>query len=227
MNRICESLARTLTVLVGSLAFGAAASADPLPEPPSASAGRDEARGLARACLAAAAEAEATLGLPPGVLAALAVVESTAHPYAIGTPARSLYPPTRDEALRLARSSGAGAAGGCFQLTLSLHARRDPGLVFDPWASALVAGRLLARHAAAAAGDWGVAVARYAGAGVGSTAARRQRCRVAASLDALGHPAARGLGPEGCRQAETSAARAKAVAVAARARGPEAVAALP
>jgi len=207
---------------------------------PSGQAAADPARGLSpapavpadragmtRACLVAAAEAEARLGLPPGVLAALAVIESAAHPFAIGSASRSHYAANREEALRAARSAGPGAAGGCFQINIGVHARRDPSWVFDPWASALFAGRMLARHAAATGNDWGAAVARYAGAGQGSDAGRRQRCRVAASLAGLGHAPPRGLGTEGCGLADLRSTRGKAVALAARASGPEAVAALP
>lgn len=182
--------------------------------------------GLARACLVAAAEAEALLGLPAGLLAAIAVVESAAHAFAVGTPARSHYAANRVQAVRLARASGPRAAGGCFQINLPVHAGRDPAWVFDPWASALFAGRLVAHHAAAAGGDWGLAVARYAGAGPGSEAAQRQRCRVAAGLAGLGQALPRGLSASGCNSADHRVWRAKAALLAARARGPEAVASL-
>jgi hypothetical protein len=208
------------------LALSGNVSADPARELSPAPAVPADRAGMARACLAAAAEAEARLGLPPGVLAALAVVESAAHPFAIGSASRSRYAASREEAVRIARSAGPGAAGGCFQINIGVHARRDPAWVFDPWASALFAGRMLARHAGATAQDWGAAVARYAGAGPGSDAARRQRCRVAAGLAGLGHPPPRGLGTEGCRPADVGVAREKAVTLAARAIGPEAVALL-
>lgn len=182
---------------------------------------------LTRACLVAAAEAEARLGLPPGLLVAVSMTESAAHPFAVGTPSRAHYPESRAAAVRLARAAGPGASGGCFQINIAAHAGRDPAWVFDPWASALFAGRLLAGHAAASAQDWGAAVARYAGAGQGTAAARRQRCRIAASLAGLGHVAPPGLGTEGCGRAELNAWRTKAITLAARANGPETVAAAP
>lgn len=213
------------------LACSGAASADPQRELSPAYATASGRAGLAHACLAAAAEAEALLGLPRGLLAAVALAESAAHPFAIGSASRSRYAANREEALRLARAAGPGASGGCFQINIGVHARRDLAWVFDPWASALFAGRMLARQAAAGpragAPDWGVAVARYSGAAAGSEAARRQRCRVAAGLAGLGHPPPRGLGTQGCRPGELAAARAKAVTVAARALGPEAIASLP
>ncbi|WP_158639334.1 transglycosylase SLT domain-containing protein, partial [Elioraea rosea] len=163
--------------------------------------------GHARACLAAAGEAEARLGLPTGLLAAVTMTESAAHPFAIGTPARSVYAETRDEAVRIARQSPAGASGGCFQINIGVHARRNPAWVFDPWRSALFAGQLLARHSAERGEDWGHAVARYAGARPGTAAARQHRCRIAASLAGLGHPQPRGLSTEGCRPGEARVAR--------------------
>lgn len=190
--------------------------------------------GQARACLVAAAEAEARLDLPRGLLAALALTESAAHPFAVGTPGRSHYAASAAEATRLAARAGEGASAGCFQINVGVHARRDPSWVFDPWQSALFAGQKLARLAATASGDrgsgeqdWGTAVARYAGARPGTEAASLQRCRVAASLAGLGHMPPPGLGTAGCRAGELRVAQAKARTISARANGPEAVAALP
>jgi hypothetical protein len=186
---------------------------------------------LARACLVAAAEAEARVGLPPGLLAAVAVTESAAHPFAIGAADRSAYPTTRDAAERLARTAGPGAAGGCFQINMDVHAPRDPSWVFDPWASALFAARKLAGHAEATGGatgmDWGAALARYAGARTGTEAARLYRCRVAASLAGIGREPPPGLGTGLCRGGEARAAMAKARTLFTRANGPTALAALP
>ncbi len=178
----------------------------------------------ARACLSAAGEAEAQLGLPSGLLAAITLIESAAHPYAIGTPERSTYASSREEAVRLARQAPAGASGGCFQINIGVHAKRNPAWVFDPWQSALFAGRMLARHSAERGGDWGHAVARYAGARPGTAAARQHRCRVAASLSGLGHAQPRGLNTEGCRPGEARTARDKAEVIAQAAFGPEALA---
>lgn len=227
MRRDGRTLPGVLAATLVLLALSGAAAADPARGLPDESVVPRDRAGQARACLVAAAEAEARLGLPPGLLAAVAVTESAAHPFAIGAPGRAHYPADRAAALRLARAAGPGASGGCFQVNIGVHARRDPAWVFDPWASALFAGRMLARHAAATGQDWGGAVSRYAGVAPGSAAARRQRCRVAASLAGLGHAPPRGLGPEGCGLAEFRTSRAKAVLLAARASGPEALAALP
>lgn len=227
MRRDGRNLPAVLGAVLAALCLSGTAAADPARGLSPASAVPADRAGMKRACLVAAAEAEARLGLPPGVLAALAVIESAAHPFAIGSASRSHYAASQEEAVRVARAAGPGAAGGCFQINIGVHARRDPSWVFDPWASALFAGRMLARHAAATGHDWGAAVARYAGAGHGSDAARRQRCRVAASLAGLGHAPPRGLGTEGCGQAELRTTRGKAMMLAARASGPEALAALP
>jgi hypothetical protein len=182
---------------------------------------------LARACLVAAAEAEARLGLPSGLLAAVALTESAAHPFAIGTATRAAYPATRAEAERLARTAPPGAAGGCFQINISVHAADDPSWVFDPWASALFAGRKLAGHHDATEGDWPAALARYLGAAPGTEAARLYQCRVAASLAGLGRPQPPGLGTLSCRGGEARTAQAKATTLLAKAQGPTALAALP
>lgn len=182
---------------------------------------------LARACLVAAAEAEARLGLPAGLLAALALTESAAHPFAIGTATAAHYPATRAEAERLARTTRATAAGGCFQINIGVHAAADPSWVFDPWRSALFAGRKLAAHLAATEGDWGAALARYAGAAPGTEAARLHHCRVAASLAGIGRPMPPGLATASCRGGEARTAQAKARTLLAQARGPTALAAVP
>lgn len=185
--------------------------------------------GQARACLVAAAEAEVQLGLPRGILAALALTESAAHPFAVGTPQRSHYATSREEAARVARRAGDGASAGCFQINVGVHAPDDLAWVFDPWQAALFAGRKLARLAATDSGgqDWALAVIRYAGARPGTEAATLQRCRVAGSLAGIGQVPPQGLVTAGCRPGELRVAQAKARTIAARASGPEAVAALP
>jgi hypothetical protein len=182
---------------------------------------------LARACLVAAAEAEARLGLPPGILAALSLTESAAHPFAIGTAARSHYPTTHAEAVRIARAAGAGAAAGCFQISIGVHAARDVSWLFDPWASALFAGRKLVRHLEATGGDWAGALARYAGARPESETTRLYLCRVSASLAGMGHAPPPGVGTDSCRAGEARTALAKARTLLARANGPTALAAIP
>ncbi|WP_291299356.1 hypothetical protein [Elioraea sp.] len=183
--------------------------------------------GQARACLVAAAEAEVRLGLPRGLLAALALTESAAHPFAVGTPQRSHYASSREEAMRIAARAGEGASAGCFQINVGVHAPEDPAWVLDPWQAALFAGRKLARLASAGDQDWGAAVIRYAGARPGTEAASLQRCRVAGSLAGIGQVPPPGLGTAGCRAGELRVAQAKARTISARANGPEAVAALP
>jgi hypothetical protein len=172
----------------------------------------------ARACLAAAAAAEAALGLPRGLLEAVSLIESSAHPFAIGTPERAHYPSSAADAARLARNAGAGASGGCFQINLAVHAPRDTAWVFDPWASALFAGRLLARLGSD--GHWGEAIALYAGARPDSEPGRMQRCRVAATLAGLGKPAPFGLDMGACRIGEARTAQGKARSIAALAGRP-------
>lgn len=203
-----------------------AAAAEPVSPRLLASLPRD-GDALARACLVAAAEAEARIGLPPGLLVAVAVTESAAHPFAIGSADRATYPATREAAERLARTAGPGTAGGCFQINMAVHAPRDPSWVFDPWASALFAARKLAGHVEATGGDWGAALARYAGARTGTEAARLYRCRVAASLAGIGREPPPGLGTALCRGGEARAAMAKARTLHARVNGPAALAAIP
>lgn len=232
MRRDIEALRGGLAALAVLVALSLPASADaPRQEqrpPPGATILATQDRGaLARACLVAATEAEARLGLPEGILAALALTESAAHPFAIGTPRAAHYPPSRGAAERLARTAGQDAAGGCFQINLSVHAAEDMGWVFDPWASALFAGRKLVGHLEATGGDWGAALARYAGARPGTEAARLHHCRVAASQAALGRLPPPGLSTAPCRGGEARTATAKAVTITARAGGPTALAAAP
>lgn len=203
-----------------------AAAGEPASQHLLASLPRDR-NALARACLVAAAEAEARIGLPPGLLAAVAVTESAAHPFAIGSADRATYPITQATAERLARTARPGTAGGCFQINIAVHAPGDPSWVFDPWASALFAARKLAGHVEATGGDWGMALARYAGAQTGTEAARLYRCRVAASLAGIGREPPPGLGTGLCRAGEARAAMAKARTLLARANGPAALAEMP
>ncbi|MBB5693056.1 lytic transglycosylase domain-containing protein, partial [Muricoccus pecuniae] len=157
----------TRFVLLASLACAAAA----LPRRGEAQAGGDWS-----ACRQAIAEAEPSSGLPPGLLGAIALVESGARdpatgraspwPWSYNAEGAGRAAPGRAEAI--AEVSALLARGvrsvdvGCMQVNLLHHPRAFASLAegFDPRANLAYAIRFL-RELYARTGDWGEAVARY------------------------------------------------------------------
>lgn len=167
---------------------------------------------LAARCVAAAHTAEAIVGLPDGLLIAVAVVESALHPYAVGSERDSRYPDTPAKAVQAARTLAPGArsvSGGCFQVNIGVHARNSPAWVFDPAQSAMFAARLLAslhdRH-----GDWSAALAAYHGAPPRSGIGRAYACRVRAALAEAAPASVSAIRPGSCATGTAQAMRAKA-----------------
>src|SRR5690606_29154087 len=124
----------------------------------------------------AIAAVEAGSGIPPGILSAIALVESggrnprtgapTPWPWSYNVAGKGHAPPTKARAI--AEVSALLAQGvrsvdvGCMQINLMHHPQAFQGLeeAFDPHANLRYAARFLkelrARH-----GDWGQAIARY------------------------------------------------------------------
>ena len=173
-----------LALVVALCVLAAAARAGTVPQPALAA---PPAAGFS-ACARAIAAASAAVGLPPGLLAAVATVESGRpdprpsifrHAYAPpGTAARRPWPWTINaggvgryftsrrqaiEAVRALQAQGVTAIDiGCLQVDLRDHPRAFASLrqAFDPEANArYAAGFLIRLHAAL--GTWKAAVAAY------------------------------------------------------------------
>lgn len=148
----------------------------------------------ASGCVPAAAYVEKRLGIPDGILQAIALVESgrggVAWPWTINAAGEPHYLPDRGEAERVlaqaVETHGGSVAIGCMQIYLSWHAERfrDLSHVLDPAANVAYAGKYLlllrARH-----GSWAAAVRHYHGADAG--AQRRYLCRVLTLRASLGY----------------------------------------
>ncbi|WP_458097139.1 transglycosylase SLT domain-containing protein [Roseomonas sp. WA12] len=129
----------------------------------------------AAACRRAIAQVEPGSGIPPGLLGAIALVESgragagevaAPWPWTYNAAGQGHYAPTREAAIAevaALRASGVQSIDvGCMQVNLLHHPDAFASLseAFDPIANTrYAAGYLLSLYAAA--GAWGTAVARY------------------------------------------------------------------
>ena len=127
-------------------------------------------------CLAAAAQAEAEAGVPPGLLAAIGRVESgrwnpasrrvEAWPWTVNAAGAGRYHPSPADAIAdVQREQGAGTRSvdvGCFQVSLLHHPDAFATLdeAFDPLVNARYAARFL-QTLWLSAGSWDAAVAHY------------------------------------------------------------------
>lgn len=148
----------------------------------------------ASGCVPAAAYVEKRLGIPGGILQAIALAESgrngVAWPWTINAAGQPHYLPDRTAAERVLEEAvqvhGGSVAIGCMQIYLSWHAERFRSLdhVLDPAANVAYAGKYLlllrARH-----GSWADAVRHYHGSDV--AAQRLYLCRVLTLRASLGY----------------------------------------
>lgn len=120
----------------------------------------------ASTCARAASAAERAWGLPPGLLLAIGVVESSLDPSAINVDGTGQRPGTAAAAIAAVRAEQARGARsidvGCFQINLKWHpaAFRTLEEAFDPVANGLYAARFLA-DLYGGAGSWTEAVGLY------------------------------------------------------------------
>ena len=153
-----------LLLLAGQVALtvpGSAWAAEPGPESP---------------CVAAAAQAEAERGLPPGLLTAIGRIESgrwnpasqrtEPWPWAVNAAGSGRYHPSPDQAIddvRREQAYGTRSVDvGCFQISLLHHPAAFASLAeaFDPLANARYAARFL-QTLWSNSGSWEVAVGQY------------------------------------------------------------------
>jgi hypothetical protein len=145
------------------------------------------------ACARAVAAAERGSGIPPGLMMAIARVESgrprpgggaAPWPFAINADGTGRFPETRAAAIaevEALRSRGVRSVDvGCMQVNLLHHAAAFPDLptAFDPAANAAYAARFL-RELRARTGNWAEAIAAYHSATTGRGLAYHSRVRVA------------------------------------------------
>jgi len=123
-------------------------------------------------CVGHAVDAEQKLNIPPGMLLAIALVESgtdgTPNPYAVSANGRAITAhSTQDAARHLRDRSGklrSNTYVGCMQLSVQVHKGQFQPLesIVDPRENVWYAGRLLVRlHGEE--GSWKAAIARYNG----------------------------------------------------------------
>lgn len=168
------------------------------------------------ACARAIAAVERQSGTPPGLLSAIARVESTrprpqggaaSWPFALNAGGIGRFPETREAAI--AEVTALRAAGtrsidvGCMQVNLFFHPDAFPDLptAFDPVANVTYAARFL-RELRARTGNWADAIAQYHSGEPGRGLSYHARVRVArvAGGTALSAPGAlRGLCAPGRR----------------------------
>ena len=170
------------------------------------------------ACARAIAAAERGAGLPPGLLPAIARVESgraapgggvAPWPHAINAEGEGRFPATRAEAIAAVealRARGVRSVDvGCMQVNLLHHPDAFPDLdaAFDPARNVAYAVRFL-RDLRARTGNWAEAVAQYhssePGRGLGYHA-RVRVARVAGGTLLTAGPGLRGLCAPGRRPA--------------------------
>jgi hypothetical protein len=145
------------------------------------------------ACGRAIAAAERASGIPPGLLLAIARVESgrprpgggaAPWPFAINAEGTGRFPETREAAIaevEALRARGTRSVDvGCMQVNLFFHPDAFPDLVtaFDPTANVAYAVRFL-RELRARTGNWAEAVAQYHSMEPGRGLAYHSRVRVA------------------------------------------------
>jgi len=154
------------------------------------------------ACEAAIAAAEPGAGRPPGLLTAIALVESGRRdprtgriapwPWAINATGDTAYAPSRAAAVaEVNRLRAAGTRSidvGCMQISLLHHpnAFASVDLAFDPAANVAYAVRFL-RQLRERTGDWGRAVAQYHSGDAERGQAYRRRLALAGLAEGFGN----------------------------------------
>lgn len=146
-------------------------------------------------CLAPIVQAEKDYKLPPGLLLAVALVESggggVPQPHILNVGGRVLFPKTEADAARHLRDAQGKVRGkvmaGCMQLSLSHHKGAFTPLekIVNPEANVRYAAKLLLRLRAAS-GSWAGAVAQYNGGN--RKTAHLYQCKVQQRLSELGAP---------------------------------------
>jgi len=161
-------------------------------------------------CVTHAVEAERKFNIPPGLLVAIALVESgqdgSPHPFAMSVQGRPVFARNAKEAARYLRD-GKGQLKqnvyvGCMQLSLASHRGQFQPLenIVEPRENVHYAGRLLLRlHGEE--GSWKTAVARYNG----GTTRRAQAyiCKIWQHLSELDAKSAKLLESPRCGDGET------------------------
>ncbi|HUN52533.1 MAG TPA: hypothetical protein VMU42_15520 [Candidatus Sulfotelmatobacter sp.] len=151
------------------------------------------------ACTVEAVAVEHERDLPPGLLHAVALVESghegKPHPYALRIGRRSYYPDNEAEALKLLRDRRGrfkrNVMVGCMQLSLAGYGGNffQPEQILEPAANVRTAAEYLLDWKETA-GSWSAALARFQG---GRPRARQAYvCRIWNYLRVL-HPASAGV----------------------------------
>jgi hypothetical protein len=146
-------------------------------------------------CLAPIVRAEKDYKLPPGLLLAVALVESggggVPQPHILNVGGRVFFPKTEADAARHLRDAQGKVRGkvmaGCMQLSLSHHKGAFTPLekIVNPEANVRYAAKLLLRLRAAT-GSWAGAVAQYNGGN--RRTAHLYQCKVQQRLTELGAP---------------------------------------
>lgn len=136
-------------------------------------------------CVSYAAETERDLGIPSGILASIAMVESggggSTNPYIMNVNGRAVFAKSADDAAKRLRDKKGRLASsayiGCMQISLHAHKSQFNSLhqIVNPRENVRYAGELLVRlHAEE--GNWRSAIARYNGAPI--RAAQGYVCKV-------------------------------------------------
>ena len=191
-----QALVRTALMAVGAIGLA-------ILSPQSAAAKSD--------CVAYAAEAERELGIPAGILASLAMVESggdgTPNPYIMNVNGRAVFAKNaNDAARRLVDKKGRLASSayvGCMQISLRAHKSQFGSVneIVDPRENVRFAGRLLVRlHGEE--GNWRSAIARYNGAPI--RAAQGYVCKVWRYLNEFDASSARLIESNRCDEVAAS-----------------------
>lgn len=160
-------------------------------------------------CVTHAVEAERKLNIPPGLLVAIALVESgqdgTPNPFAMSVQGRAVFARSAKDAARYLKDSKGqlkpNVYVGCMQLSLATHRGQFQPLenIVEPRENVQYAGRLLVRlHGEE--GSWKTAVARYNG---GSTrSAMAYVCKIWQHLNELDAKSAKLLESPRCGDGE-------------------------
>lgn len=162
-------------------------------------------------CVSYAAETERELGIPAGILASIAMVESGGggdpNPYIMSINGRPVFAKSAtDAAKRLRDKKGRLAASayiGCMQISLHVHKSQFSSLdeIVDPRENIRYAGRLLLRlHGEE--GNWRSAIARYNGAPIRS--AQGYVCKVWRYLNEFDSASARLIESNRCEEVAAS-----------------------
>ncbi len=137
--------------------------------------------GLALLCLVAAVNAEREVGLPAGLLSAVAIVESGADPFAVRVgpdERRHRNAAAAADTVREALSQGVQPDIGCFQVNVGWHGGAFGSLdaALNPDVQARYAARYL-KSLRSELGSWSAAVGAYHSRS--PVLAARYQCRVA------------------------------------------------